>query len=224
VENLLLVVDWMIRFHSQAQAPHAVWNEKQFQRWVRRPLERYRHAFEITAGEARLFAELGERSMALFGKAMPSVWVHWGFEMRNIFRDDTRLTVIDWEGGSPGLPLFDLLYFTTQWYQTVTGASSGESRLRAFSELYLDASDKHPLAHAARRAIAHYVRQLGLDPEFIPLVLVSMWALRAVGRHERHPLAASDSNTVRSNNPYVRYVELLAGSRPALFAQDYLGG
>lgn len=221
IENLRLAAAWLAAFNRQAQAGRSSWDEPELKEWVEMPLAAYEQAFGMTAAEERLFAAARRRARALAGTPLPSVWVHWGFDERNLFRAHRAITVIDWEGGSVGPPLFDLLYFVTQWSYTARHLHGEAARLRGFRELFFEPDQGGAALSAARAEVAGYMAELGIARDFLPLLLVLLWVARALGRFNRQGAASEPGANARSGNQYVGYIDVLAGHVEQLFAETY---
>jgi hypothetical protein len=63
--------------------------------------------------------------------------------------------------------------------------------------------------------------RLGIDYRFLPLMLVIMCVVRALGRFNRRPMHDERQENARAGNQYVRYVGALAESVNRLFAETY---
>ncbi|MBI3952203.1 MAG: phosphotransferase [Acidobacteria bacterium] len=204
---------------SSCSAGRTVWRSPWLMpEWVDRPLERYQQAFGITASEERLFTDVRKRARLLIGTPLPRVWLHWGLDERNILRGDQEISVIDWDGGEVGPPLFDLLYFMTRWSCAARGLKSEAAQLRGFRQLYFEPDSGGISVIAARQAIDRYLTKLELDRRFLPLLLVLMWVHRAVGRFDRQGALGQRGLNPRTGNQYVGYVGILAEHVEQLFA------
>jgi aminoglycoside phosphotransferase (APT) family kinase protein len=111
LDDVRLVFDWLQKFHREAQVTRDPWSPAAMQRWVEEPCSRYEAAFGERPDEKRLFEAVRERARDLLGMPLPIVWAHPDLTGANIHVDGRRITVIDWSGAAPRLPLFDLLYF-----------------------------------------------------------------------------------------------------------------
>lgn len=153
--DLRLAAGWLTRFHLQTLLRREPWDGREVaEAFV---------AYRATPEEEALFDLALIRSQELRGLPFPIVWRHRDFTPWNLLRDRRgRLSVLDWEGAQPGLALCDLLHFVSHWNELAAGAVSPEARLRAFS----------PGAPASRRQVTRYCERLGIDPRFIPLLLV----------------------------------------------------
>lgn len=217
IDDLQRVAERIAEFH-QAQISRSGWGLLEIRQWVEPPLTRYKHAFGTTSAEDRLFAEIMQRAHELIGTGLPIVWAHWGFEARNIFRAGGDITVIDWEGGSAGLPLCDLLYFVTYWSYVVQRRDRPADQLHGFRQLFCDLDPRNAISAAAYQAIDRYLTRLDLAPEFFPMLLALMWLERALGRFKRQQ--EHDPEQARAGN---RYVSVLAEHGALLFAKTCEG-
>jgi aminoglycoside phosphotransferase (APT) family kinase protein len=127
----------------------------------------------------------------------PIVWQHRDFTPWNVLRNSGgHLSVLDWEGARPGPALFDLLHFVSHWDEMEADAVTPEERLRAFVRG----------APASRREIARYCERLGIDPRFVPLLMVYTRVEIAL----RSPSRTFDA----------RYVGALSDRGPDLFRDE----
>ncbi|MFL6200704.1 MAG: glycosyltransferase [Thermoanaerobaculia bacterium] len=173
--DLRLAAEWLTRFHLQTLLRREPWDGRE--------VEESFAAFRLCVGaglaparegvnpsptslklkEEALFELALDRSKELRGLPFPIVWRHRDFTPWNLLRDRRgRLSVLDWEGAQPGLALCDLLHFVSHWDELAAGAVAPQARLRAFSLG----------APASRRQVTRYCERLGIDPRFIPLLLV----------------------------------------------------
>jgi aminoglycoside phosphotransferase (APT) family kinase protein len=156
----------------------------------------------------------------LVGAALPTVWVHNDFGPWNIHRAGTRITVIDWElgpndtGTRRGPALADLIYFVTEWHLRARRLRGRRAELRGFRDLFLPPTG--PAALAARDALREYMAGVGVDPRFLPLLLVVTWVERALERADRQATAGGRGRA-EGTNRYAEYVTLMARRRDQLF-------
>jgi len=221
LQELEAVTEWLIALHGCGAFPAHTWADDDLQRWVEAPLSAYGERFGLTEAEARLFGLARERGAALRGAAMPIVWEHYDLGPWNVYRDGRRLCVIDWENSTPKLPLADLLYFVTHWRARARGLRGEGAELRNFAELFCrgDHPDRYVLA--AHRAIATYTTRLGIDGRAVPLLLLRLWVLHAVGFAARIRIAGGGARASRAGNRFVQYVELLAASSDRVMAKTW---
>jgi hypothetical protein len=214
LDDLRLVCHWLTEFQRQVAPDGAQpWTAADIAYWVERPLASYVETFGASADEADLFARVRACAAALHGSRLPRVWQHWGLCDQNIYRDGQHLTVVDWEGGGPGLPVFDLLSFGSQWYQRAV------SERAAPGAALLVGQQLDPQARALRAHMDAYLGSLGVDPRFLPLLGALTWVWRALGRTNRGRGSGPQSADPRDGNPHVgvvsqlsRHVEQLFGS------------
>jgi len=219
MDDLDLVADWLTTFNRQAQPYQGPWDSARRLECIEQPLAAYQAAFGVTPGEDSLFDRVRRQACALVGVFLPSVWVHWGFEERNIFRDGQAIHVVDWEGASPGPPLYDLLYFITRWSYSVRGLGNVTAQQRGFRELFLVPEAADTAIGAGRRVVAEYMSRLGIDSRFLAPLLVLTWVERALGRFKQRPAATPD--LARMDNSYVDYVGLIAQHAEQIFDESY---
>jgi len=221
IEQLHAVLAWVSRFHADAELGVATWTADRIHEWLSSPLASYASTLGVTDGEHRLFSAVEAHARMLIGQRLPMVWLHWGLTSRNIYRDEKKITIVDWEGGTPGPGLFDVLYFVLNWYFAVENCRRLDTRLAGVARLFLahDKSAGSP-ASVARTAIANYSRTLGIDTRFVAPMLAMMFAFRALGQNtlltrDRQPRAVG-----RAENTYAAYLTVLAERMDSLFAMD----
>ena len=219
LEDLRVAADWLTRFHLATVARRVEWSDAEIEYWIEPRLNTYERAFGLSADEKALFAALRGRARSLTGEWLPIVCAHNDFNPWHIYRDGTRVSVIDWEFGSErladreGLPLCDLAYFAAHWIQLSRGLNGETAHLQGFSNLCSNQSRPDVRTEAARRALGDYLAQLGVNKAFLPLLFAYTWLERAVDRHRRMEMLGAPMASPRLNNRFVRYVEIVA--RPA---------
>jgi hypothetical protein len=221
IADLHRAVAWLTEFHCQAQIKRSQWGGSELGEWVEKPLAAYEQAFGVTASEERLFAAVRRRATSLVGIPVPTVLVHWNFSMSHLFRTDREITVVDWEGTSPGPSLLDLLYFVMRWSYTVRHLHDDDAQLRGFRDLFCDSKRIDSVSTAVYQAITQYMARLEIDPRFLPFLLVIMCVVRGLGRFNRREEAGERGENARVGNQYVGYVGVLAEHVEQLFAETY---
>ena len=212
-EDLRQVVDWLIAFHRATRLPDGTWSAGHAERTAVR-IERCRELLAADSPGQRLLAAAAHAARGLAGRTLPLVPLHNDLGPWNIHRDGARTTVIDWELGDDGAPdrigagPCDLLYFTTHWYLRVRHLRRPAAELRGVRELYGGATHGTQARDAAREEIRRYAEELGVETRFLPMLLVSTFAERALdgdARARRAPAPRAPENR------YARYLEALAG-------------
>lgn len=218
IEHLHAVLAWVSRFHNEIEFGGPTWTVDRLHEWVSSPIASYVSTVDLTESERRLFSAVQAHSRALIGQRLPIVWLHWGLAARNIYRAGQRLTIVDWESGSPGPSLFDVLYFVLNWYFAVENCRRLESRVAAVARLFVDRdSSVTTTASIARAAIANYTRTLRIDSRFVAPMLAMMFVFRASGHST---LPASNGLHRASGRTYAAYLAVLAQHMDTLFAAD----
>jgi len=220
IQQLHAVLAWVSRFHAEVALGAPTWTAERMREWTSSPIASYASTLGVIDGERRLFNAVEAHVGTLIGQRLPTVWLHWGLTGRNIYRGDEGITVVDWEGGSPGPSLFDVLYFVLNWYFAVENCRRLDTRLAAMAHLFLARGS--PVASAAaiaRTAIANYNRALGIDSRFVAPMLAMMFVFRALGQ-SRLLTAYRDRASARQENTYAAYLAVLAQHTDALFAAD----
>ena len=224
LEDLRVATDWLTRFHQATLVETLPWNPAQMTRWIERPFAEYAAAFGWRESEAQLFEAVRSEAGALYGQPFPIVWAHNDFNPWHCYRAGLDLGVIDWEFGEEDLAaragpaLTDLIYFTHHWMQLACGARSQVRELNVFRRLYLGQDMKDVRVRAGHGAAASYMTALGIHPRFYPLLLVYTWTDRATDRYRRQVALGKRPQDPRTDNPFARYVGLLAEGRHLLFS------
>lgn len=218
IDYLHRAAAWLTEFHRQAQVERPVWNRQMHEQTCEETLTAYADLFGLTAAEEWLFAAVRRRSQGLMGASLPLVWEHYAFDDQNLYGHGDEVYVVDWEGSSVGLPLFDLLYFIVRWNDRLHGWN-GTAALRGFCDLFCARVPGDPVRSAVDEAIAAYLRGLDVDVRFYPLLLVLMWVKRALSRADRQINLDIHQEEMRTDNLYTDYIEQLAAYSPELFGQ-----
>jgi hypothetical protein len=126
----LLGTDWLVAFAGQAEAlPPAVWHNRLVDTVVR--------TFEASFGSV-VDPELLRESAAILGTLgpLPIVCEQRDFSPWNLLiNSEQELQVLDWESAEPqGLPVMDLVYFTSHLAFYVAGAHTPECWRECYRE------------------------------------------------------------------------------------------
>jgi aminoglycoside phosphotransferase (APT) family kinase protein len=216
VEDLDLAIDWIADLHARFPLGRTSWSEAEIAEHVERPVQAFEHTLGSNDGEAALFAELRRRANDLRGRELPVVWRHGDFSSLNVLRNGPSINVVDWEMAGRGLPLEDPLHFVRSWLYLVRKADRPET-FTAFSDLFLRPDHHGRFVDAGRAAIARYLRRLGLDPGFVPLLLVAALVGRATERAQGRAVLRGQPSDPRERNRYVTYLALAAERPNELF-------
>jgi hypothetical protein len=217
IDDLRLASEWLGVFHQQAQVSREPWGEHQITSWLEKLLTAYSSAFDATASERSLFSEVRRRATALTGVPFLLVWQHHDFGEWNIFRDGSRINVIDWERAQIGPALSDLFWFVAHWSYTAQNLRNNAERLGCFRELFLDSTSCNATVTAIREVVVKYMNRLEIDRGFWPLLLVVTWVEHALDHVGRYRSVGEDRIDPRDGNEYVQYVSLLAEHTERLF-------
>jgi hypothetical protein len=76
-----------------------------------------------------------------------------------------------------------------------------------------------PAARAVHEELARYRARMGIDTRFLPLLLVGMWAERALDRVERARMAGPQGAPAGENR-YAGFLEALAKRGRVWFGED----
>lgn len=216
--DLDLVARWVAEFHRQTRTDASGWSELRRRDLVEDRLNEFRATFGDSPGEPELFGELRRLSRSLAEGALPTVCSHWGLTDRNIYVDRGRISVVDWEGGGPGLPLLDLVYFAWHWYRGKQASDDPLVECDAFIRLFVAPRNVDARVAAVRAAIGNYLRALDLAPSLWPRLLALTWVARAVGRRDRARVTGASVDQLRQGNVYAHFVSALARHRDLLLS------
>jgi hypothetical protein len=110
----------------------------------------------------------------------------------------------------------DLIYFATEWHLRACRLRGRRAELRGFRRLFLQPTG--PAARAVGDAFEDYIRRVGVDPRFFPLLVVVAWVERALDRASRQVTAVGSA--AEGENRYADYVRLLAAEAGEAFWRD----
>lgn len=180
VSHLRAVTAWLCEFHRQTRVQWRRWGVEDVSD-LEAMLGAYRQAFGLTPDEGRLFAETCDRARSLEGMSLPVVWRHGDLNPKNICRTARGIAIVDWEEGSAGLPLLDLLWFMEEWLNQFPGAPPDlEGKASRFYEVFLQQNSGDPVTKEIRGAIRRYTSAVGLALPFYPVLQVMLWTGAAV--------------------------------------------
>jgi Phosphotransferase enzyme family len=223
IDDLDLATAWIAQLHARFPLGARLWSAEEEQTYVDLPMKTYGREFGTTEAESLLFAQLEGLSRELLGMPLPIVWQHGDFSNLNTLRSGERLHVVDWEQAAPGIPLDDVVHFTRLWLYLVRRATREESFV-AFRDLFLRHDHCDNAVTAARSAVSRYMRFVGIDPRFLPLLLAAGCLRRAKDRLAGQAILAQRGVDPRDGNRYVTYVELLSEHREALLELSQVMG
>ena len=213
IGDLRAATDWLANFHARA-AVGPCWSAERAAATARR-IEEYAARLRPSSVLEGLFQRAGERAAAMTGRPLPIVWLHNDYGPWNIYRQGARLTVIDWEFGEEdesarhGPALCDLIYFVTVWGARVWHLPPAGGEAAALRRFFVVPTPDDEIARAVHGALDDYMRRLGIDSRFLPLLLVHTWLERALDRSDRRGTSAP--------NPYAECLEALAPAAERLF-------
>ena len=215
------VFEWIREFQRQAQVVRKPWDREDVRQWIEEPLSSYRSAVSCGPEEDRLFAAVRLRARALIGQPLPIVWAHPDLTAANIHCQGDRVSVIDWSGAAPRLPLFDLLYFAMLWAAAMEGSGNLEARLARLRRIVFAQPVPDPITSTIREAIVRYFRDLEIATGFFPLLVTMAWTVRSIECFER-ARAVERGDPGANPHPeesYVEYLQALGKETEALFCE-----
>ena len=149
---------------------------------------------------------------------MPIVWQHGDLWPPNVYRDRSRVSVIDWETARRGPALADLLSFVTYWAAAVDARHTTASRLAHFETLFCAASPANSFVRAVHGEIAEYMRRLEIARALFAFLLVYTFLEKALDEPQKRTKLSGVHVGDRRDNLEVGYVGVLASHAEALFA------
>jgi SAM-dependent methyltransferase len=117
---------------------------------------------------------------AVLGKLFKLVWMHGDFKIENLMIDpkDLRISgIIDWDlSQREGLPFLDFLYLIA--YNRVIREG------KEIEEIFLDYIIPHKLSKFERAARDEYLSAVGVDGEFVEILMAMFWIYHVAFRIE----------------------------------------
>jgi hypothetical protein len=224
LEDLRLTAEWLAAFHRQTTIESVAAREWVTRRLVNGMCSQYAATFGLTAAERHLFATLSRRLETADAGTLPIVWQHTDFGPWNVYRDRSRVSVIDWERARRGPALPDLLYFVTHWSAEVAGRATDAERREHFRSLFCGTAPGGTLARAVRGEIVKYMRRVAVPASLFASLLVYTFVEQALDRAGRLTEFGRADATHRAGNRYVGYVGVLAQHADSLFGGDASDG
>ena len=149
-------------------------------------------------------------------ETLPLVWQHADFGPPNLYLDNEKVSVIDWETARRGPALQDLLYLVADWTAAVTGRTSDLDAHDNFRSLYCSDASRGRFFDSVHREIAEYMRRVGVAPSLFHVLLVFTFVDKALERMRRLSALGSPSAESREANRFVACIEMLAAHDAAL--------
>lgn len=221
LEDLRLAGAWLADFHMDSQLERISWDSETVRLWVEEPISNYDSVFGTTSLENALFEGMRQQAAGLLGLPFPVVWHHRDYNVWNIFRDNDRIAVIDWEGARPGPPLCDLLHLVTHWNETVLHLRGPDNQVRGLQRLFFEPAASmrgSTIPRAAHLAIGSYMRRLELDRRFLPLLLAYTWVELTLRRRRQQVDLGEQREDPREGNRNFPFVALLGRHADRLFS------
>lgn len=216
-QDLEMAANWLLRFHRELQVETIRWDDEAIAGWLEPRLQEYAQLWTLSPGEKELWARTRTRARALLSKSLPGVWQHNDFGLWNLYRNGNDLSVIDWESSRPGLPLCDLIYLVTHWTFIVRRYHSPAAERRGIAELFVTRAPTPRHSRVAQRVIDAYLKELNIDPGFLPVLLVYTWVDRAIDRVHRQRRLGNSESANRADNRFVSYIGVLAAGADQVF-------
>jgi hypothetical protein len=217
IENLELATDWICEFHSQTVEQVITWNENEYSGRFESLLHLFRQSYDTSEQEEKLFLKLRAQSDLMAEYRIPIVWQHRDFNIWNVFRNDRRVSVIDWEGGRSGLPLCDLLHFATHWNDAARRAVTPEERASNFEALFCIQTPGDALTRKAHQMVYRYIERLQVNRGFVPMLLVHTWLELLLRRQKQLQDMGDECPESREKNHYFQRLALLVKYADSIF-------
>jgi GT2 family glycosyltransferase len=209
LEDLRCVVNWLAAFHRHSTIERVTakeWGRQHFTAACRQ----YVVTFGSTPAEARLFDALSRSIEELGDETLPIVWQHGDLGPPNVYLDNGRPLVIDWESARHGPVLEDLLYLVTDWTAAVTGHRTEAARQCNLRSLYGADRPRLPFLYAVRREVARYMAVVGVPESLFQILLAYTFIRKALECAARLTRLGSPLATVRQDNRFTGYIGVLA--------------
>ncbi len=209
LNDLHSAVEWLACFHRHTtivRVPAKTWARRHFDRVY----GKYAKTFGLTAAEARLFDNLQRSIEQLNIETLPIVWQHADLGPPNLYLDDGKVSVIDWETARRGPALQDLLYLVADWTAAVTGQTSDLEARQNFRSLYCEDAPGGTFFDSVHLEIADYMCRTGMAASLFPVLLVFTFVDKALERVRRLTTLGRSSANRREGNRFVDYVGILA--------------
>jgi aminoglycoside phosphotransferase (APT) family kinase protein len=213
IEELEGATTWLVEFQRATSTGSITWDAEAARQHLEEPVTAYIECFGATPAEEALWEELRGLSAHCYSRTLPIVWQHRDFHAWNIFGGPGGVEVIDWEGAKQGLPLTDLSYFGLWWYLVVSRKEAEYSKVAGFVKLFTATVDRDKTVRAVRSQWRRYMRAVGVDREFAPMLHALAWVGHALDEAARHRANGEQLPEPRAQNIYCRYIEQLAQKR-----------
>ncbi|HEV8316845.1 MAG TPA: phosphotransferase [Vicinamibacterales bacterium] len=217
-EDLRLTAEWLAAFHQETtvgRMPARAWLRE---RLVNHLCTEYAATYGLTSAEATLFDTLSRCVDAVGTDTVPIVWQHGDLWPPNVYRDRSRVGVIDWETARRGPALVDLLSFVTHWAAAVDAKHTHASRLAHFQMLFCTGSAASSFVRAVHAEVAEYMTRVEILPSLLPFLLVYTFLEKALEDPRRRARLTGVHAGNRRENLEAGYVGVLASHAEALFA------
>lgn len=203
------VARWLTDFHEGLHQK-VVWTEEESHLWIGSNVTKYKTIFSSTSEEVKLFELVENLSTSLIGQPILKVYCHRDFNVWNILRSEAGdIRVIDWEGGRWGLPLCDLIHFSTHWHDHAMGCTDLTTQLLGFENQFFNRSSK--FFDTTWTHFSNYLDRLGVSNKFIPVLFVYTWVELAIRRYEQlSDMGMFNENMPRENNRNFHFISLIA--------------
>ncbi len=210
------VSNWLVQFKKQTTIKTIVWSDEIIQSLLIDKFDQFRQVFGPNKNVEALFERCLQEAQNLIGLTIPLYRIHFDFAPWNIYYDNGKLTVIDWEFDREhddllsGMPLYDLLYFITYWNHFTFQLYSNEQEHLGFKRLFLS-QDRVDGLDQVDKIIKSHMDAIGIDTRFLPICLTYVWLEQSIYQHKR----IEHLQTVRTSKPnlenrMVKYVHLLS--------------
>lgn len=226
IDVLHTVSNWLVQFKEQTTIKTVEWSEEIIERLLINKFDQFRQKFGSTEKVDALFERCLQEAQKLIGLSIPIYRIHFDFAPWNIYYDNGDLTVIDWEfdrdhdDALVGMPLYDLLYFTTYWNHFTFQLYSSEQEHLGFKQLFFNKDGVKELEQVDQ-IIESHIDAIGIDKRFLPICLTYVWLEQSLYQHKRiKHLQTIRPAELNNDNRMVKFIYLLSDNLQDLWPTD----
>ncbi|HUP27847.1 MAG TPA: aminoglycoside phosphotransferase family protein [Chloroflexia bacterium] len=177
------VMRWLTTLATRSARPSRA---DDIHRLILEPLAAAPGELDLSQAEQEGLGRLGGLVRRLLAAGeLPVVFTHNDLGTPNIMVDRGDFSgVLDWESGGPGLLATDLVYFLDRLaYETLS--ARGKDHLKGYRHTFFEPAAT-PEAHPAKEWLFDYCEQLGISPEWLPVLFGLSWVMHARNEKRQH--------------------------------------
>jgi len=210
--NFELVSDWLLRFNKETKEKMP--NQNQFIEIVRNMINEFQKIFPLSKEEINYLEQTAETAKNL--KNIDLFLSHGDFCRQNILVSGLKIGIIDWiSTKKSSLPLYDFLFFLTNYYLQERKGYGIESYIQAFQNTFFS---PNPYSNLVRKALRGYCQKLGIDSSLILFFLTMFLVEKAVSEY-REMVNLSEEGFIPR---FALYLELRKDYQEALKEQIWI--